>query len=324
MPCYAPVTVTVRRTPGVPGHRGSLDELEVGCGKCLGCRSDQARQWAIRMHHQSQIATSSYFVTLTYSDENMPEGSSLEPDHLKSFWKKLRQDRQRDYAKRFPKLPMGEINRRASFQYYACGEYGPSTLRPHYHLALYSLDLLDLYPWRDSDSGPVFRSPYLESHWQLGNVEVSKLGFGASAYIAGYVREKLETPINYDRVDPTTGETWEVQPIFARMSRNPAIGLEWLKRFWSDVYPRDLIAIQGRESKPPRYYDRVMEDHKPDQLTIPKHELPGISYPERLEMMFNVKTKRIEEYEPLTAYHLEALKREHQARMKLFTSRNKL
>lgn len=326
MPCYAPVNVSIRRKSGVSGARGASDRLDVSCGKCLGCRSDQARQWAIRMVHESQVRFPSYFVTLTYDNEKLPDDQSVRPEHLTGFVKLLRQERERDYKKRFPQLSMAECRRRTRFSYYGVGEYGEHTRRPHYHLCLFGYDLPDLHHWRGSDLAPVWRSPLLESVWKRGYVELSTLNFNTAAYVAGYVTKKLELNLddssNYlERVDPVTGENWRVNPPFARMSRNPAIGLDWLKKYWTDLYPADRCVVNGQISKVPEYYDRVMvqEDTKcPDK---PRHELPGISFDERREMMYELKSKRIEEFEPPTEYAVKSRAANHRAKKLNFDSK---
>lgn len=40
------------------------------------------------------------------------------------------------------------------------------------------------------------------------------------------------------------------------MSLKPGIGAGWLDKFQSDVYPEGKVVINGREVRPPKYYDR--------------------------------------------------------------------
>lgn len=93
-------------------------------------------------------------------------------------------------------------------------------------------------------------------------------------YTAGYVAKKLKRqrsphlPDPYDRVDPSTGEISQVVPEFARMSRNPALGLRWLKRYYREVYPADFVLLNGFPMKPPRYYDRKVEEWDPELMEL--------------------------------------------------------
>lgn len=327
MPCYHPVRVNIKRKSTV-SRAGIRDSLPVGCGHCLGCRADKARQWAIRLTHESLVNTPSFFLTLTYAPENLPENGSLEPDHLTKFWKDLRNHLYLSALEKYPDLTAKEVRQRTRrFSYYACGEYG-ALLRPHYHAVTAGLPFPDRAHHRDDDSGTVFRSSLLEHFWPYGLSELTGVSFASAAYVAGYVYKKQSgkhaEENAYTRVDPKDGELIDVEPEFARMSRRPAIGLDWLKKYWSDVYPRDVVVLDGHESKPPRYYDRVFTDPSAADERVPKHVLPGITYPERLEMMYDVKMKRLEEFEEHPPEVLASMKKNHEARMKLFTQRNKL
>ena len=289
MTCYKPVSVGVLRKPLRPGGRRFRSEQTVPCGHCLGCRADQAREWSIRMMHETQMHESAWFVTLTYDDANLPKCGSLRPEDLRNFFKSVR--------KVFGK----------GISYFACGEYGEATLRPHYHLVLYGLDLLDKRLLRDSASGPIWRSSTLESHWTSGLSEFGTVTRASAAYVAGYVRKKIrkkDNPEAYERLDSVTGEVFEVEKEFARMSLRPAIGKRWIEKYWQDVYPWDRVVVEGKEYRPPRYYDRWMDENQP-------------------EVMFDVRLKRDEECELLEGDKLAAKEKIHKARVNLFESRGR-
>lgn len=299
MACYHPSKVAVNRRLPV-GVRADL--VTVPCGKCLGCRADQARDWAIRLVHEADVRQYAWFVTLTYSDESLPTHGTLCPEHLRAFFKALR--------KLYPPR---------SLSYYACGEYGESTARPHYHAVLcgpplLDRDLLDVRP-----TGPVWRSDTLASVWPHGLHEFSAVTFQSAAYVAGYVRKKVERDerprefavgvgevfSRYERVDPSTGELVYLQPEFARMSRRPGIGRLWLERYWTDVYPRDFVVMDGREFKPPRYYDKWMEENHP-------------------QIMEEVRYQRYLDQEEFGDEQLIMKEKVHRARVRLFNPRSKV
>jgi len=225
--------------------------LRVPCGKCIGCRADQARDWAIRIMHEAQMHEDAWFVTLTYNDKEIPQDDSLSPAHLRKFIKTLRRDHQQKIS------------------YYACGEYGESTKRPHYHAVLFGPHFLDKYPHYSRHNSQVWRSPYLESRWPYGHSEFSAVNHASASYTAGYVRKKLtakQDPNRNLRVYEETGEIVEVQPEFSRMSLKPAIGKTWLEKYWEETYTHDRVVVEGKEFKPPRYYDKWMSEHHPDVL----------------------------------------------------------
>ena len=47
------------------------------------------------------------------------------------------------------------------------------------------------------------------------------------------------------------------------MSNRPGIGKSWYDRWKDDVYPSDQIVIEGQVSKPPAYYDKLLEREDP-------------------------------------------------------------
>lgn len=301
MACYQPITVNVARKkalPGTPEYASRSHPVLVPCGHCLGCRADQARQWAVRIMHESQTRPPAYFATLTYAPENLPENGSLVPDHTRDAFKRLRR----------------RVGRRVS--YYLCGEYGETTNRPHYHAVLFGAGLLDRTLIDTRHGAPVWKSELLEDTWRHGLTEITPLTYGAAAYVAGYVRKKVrkqDHPEYYDRVDPLTGEIVQVEQEFARMSRRPALGREWIERYWTDVYPRDFVVVNGFPMKPPRYYDKYME--LPDQK--------GGSE-ERREVFELVKLKRLENLEEVADDKLIMKRKVHEAKTKLFKSRGKV
>ena len=59
-----PPTVKDGRTLYVP----------IGCGKCMECRRQKAREWRVRLHEEVRIdARSAKFVTLSFSDKSLIE-----------------------------------------------------------------------------------------------------------------------------------------------------------------------------------------------------------------------------------------------------------
>ena len=249
---------------------------------------------------------SAWFLTLTYADERIPENGSLRPKDLQGFFKSLR----RDY-------PKGQI------RYYACGEYGEQTQRPHYHAVLFGADFLDKCPVPRASSSPVWRSPTLESHWTFGISEFGAVTPESAAYVAGYVRKKVSRKANpeaYVRLNPLTGELVDIIPEFSRMSLRPAVGRAWIEKYWRDVYPRDFVVVGGKEFKPPRYYDKAMEDPQSKCGNAAFER----SWNERQHALLEVRERRIEEAEELTRYTLESREINHKARVGLYENRGKI
>lgn len=257
MPCYKPIH----------GFRGSTGELTfsrvkgtglpmtVPCGRCIGCRLERSRQWAVRMMHEAQMHDDNCFVTLTYSDEHLPDSGSLDRRAFPLFMKRLRKQ-------------YGRV------RYFHCGEYGEQSLRPHYHACLFGLDFPDKEYWSVRGENRVWRSPSLERLWPFGNSEIGSLTFDSAAYVARYVTKKVTGDAakdHYERVNPLTGEIISVEPEYATMSRRPGIGAAWLERFGADVYPSDEVVVNGHSCKPPRFYDERYRQQDPEGFEVLKH-----------------------------------------------------
>lgn len=104
------------------------------------------------------------------------------------------------------------------FKYFACGEYGDKSLRPHYHFAAFDFVLDDLRPLHGAPRGQYFISESLREVWKYGHVLVAPLEWDSASYIARYVTKKMHganirTKMTYDS---DTGEidTYTVERAF--------------------------------------------------------------------------------------------------------------
>lgn len=240
MPCYRPLTA-YRNPSGGPlvfsSRSGYGDRsVKIGCGQCMGCRLEKSRVWAVRCVHEASLYEDNAFITLTYSDECLPVSGSLDKSHFSGFLKRLR-DRV-GYER---------------IRFYACGEYGERTLRPHYHAILFNYDFPDKALFTTGSRGHrLYTSELLDSVWGFGHCQIGAVTFDSAAYVARYITKKITGDLAADHY---AGRA----PEFSLMSRRPGIGRGWLDRFTSDVYPRDHVVVNGVKCRPPRYYDGVFE-----------------------------------------------------------------
>lgn len=226
------------------------------CGRCIGCRLEHKRQWAVRGWHEAQLHEANSFLTLTYDDEHVPPGGSLDPRAVVLFMKRLRR---------------AVEPRKVSYLY--AGEYGDRTGRPHYHACLFGLDFPDQQVVGERRGYAVAVSPLVASLWTdpatgrpLGSHEIGELTRKAVAYVAGYVVKKAARNPRQGvcGVDVDTGEVVGLEPEFARMSRRPAIGRRWIEKFAGEVLVHDGVIVDGRRQAPPRYYNQVLAEVDPD------------------------------------------------------------
>lgn len=297
MPCYHPLTGYKARSVNASGKRsvvfgvrGAFRDLPVNlpCGRCIGCRLEHSRQWALRCMHEAQLHEENCFITLTYDPENLPAHGSLVPRDLTLFWK------------RFRKWLNGE-----RIKYFACGEYGERYARPHYHACVFGVDFPDKVFYQEKHGHRIYRSESLERLWPHGSSKIGAVTFESAAYVARYVTKKVTGPLadlHYEFTDHETGEIFMMEPEFSRMSRRPAIAKEWFQQFAADTYSSDSVVARGVEMKPPKYYDKLFEISDAEAMKLIKHRrrkeqgrlaVKRNSTPERLAVREEVKRAQL-------------------------------
>ena len=174
----------------------------VPCGKCGACLYNRVEDWTIRLVEENRVALNAWFVTLTYEDAMLPLSVKgipqlHKPDYQK-FLKRLRTkiDRMSDSDYRNEML-----SEKKPVRYYAVGEYGGKTKRPHYHLIMFNV--------------PVSCVESMHTIWQKGHVHIGEVNSKSIAYCVSY-----HVTAKYQEY----AEKMEVTPEFATMSRNPGIG----------------------------------------------------------------------------------------------------
>lgn len=257
MSCYHPLTAWYSRDVNPSGKRslvfnpdyGASAPIQVSCGRCIGCRLEYSRQWAVRCVHEASLHSSNSFLTLTFSDEYLPSNHSVCKRDLQLFFKRLRK----------------RIGARVS--YFACGEYGDLNNRPHYHVLLFGYDFPDKYLYTKSGDFLLYRSNLLESLWPFGHCTIGEVTFESCAYVARYVMKKYKGDLDdvkkhYRLLDRDTGEVFDLEPEFCLASRNPAIGKRWFDKFRGDT-DKDFITLRGVKMALPSYYDYLLEQIDP-------------------------------------------------------------
>lgn len=258
--------------------------VQLPCAQCVGCRLERSRQWAIRCVHEASLYTDNCFLTLTYNNETLPKDNSLDKSHLQKFMKRLR--------RRYPET---------TIRFYACGEYGDTHNRPHYHVCLFNFDFEDKKLWKVVNGNRLYTSEKLAAIWTHGYNVIGNVTFESAAYVARYIMKKVSgkkaiEDKHYDFISDTTGEVHTVIPEFNTMSRRPGIAKDWYDKFKTDLYPSDNINVNGQTMQPPKYYDKQFEMDEPQQHKIikAKRELNGKKYaanntPERLHTREKLK-----------------------------------
>lgn len=196
----------------------SKQDMVVPCGNCAFCTATRRADWALRLHYESKLHLDQKFVTLTYADP-----------HLK--WKngisQLCKKDVQDWLKR--------VRKYAKVRYYAVGEYGTTTFRPHYHVLLFGNVGEDV----------------IRKTWTLGQVHIGKVSQASIMYCLGYMVNGKHWTMSHRRERP-----------FSLMSRKPGLGanyltpqmVEWHHADGSFSHYRNYALLDGVKRHLPRYY----------------------------------------------------------------------
>lgn len=264
--------------------------VKIPCGKCIGCRLDYSRQWANRCMLEAQYHDSVYFATITYNDKYVPRETfehdgklvqvlSLRKRHFQLFMKRLR--------KRFSE---------DKIRFFAAGEYGSETFRPHYHVILFGLHLQDLEPWQKEKKFTYFTSksltkawsmcyssvskttaPLVEDSWEesgtiyepYGRIVVAPSTWETCAYTARYTAKKSNTFFS------EFYEKFRLEAPFTLMSRRPGIGRQYYEDH-PEIYDYRYINLPGQEGgmkfTAPKYFDRLLEQEDPEFAAAMKED----------------------------------------------------
>lgn len=219
------------------GADGCATPILLPCGKCIGCRLDKSREWALRCMMELKTCKGiAIFVTLTYNESRVPMTYYADPDtglalpaltlrldDLQRFWKRLRKS-----------LPDTKV------RYFACGEYGERTLRPHYHAIIFGYYPDDLSVYQVCDTTTYYKSDFLDRVWNAGNVLVAPVNFNTCAYVARYTAKKYMT------LDDSFFDSHNLEKPFLVMSRRPGIGWDYMQEHMS-YFDSGKIYVNGED-----------------------------------------------------------------------------
>lgn len=259
MQCLEPISICN------PKGLSAADRITVPCGKCAACLQNRRGEWTTRLKIELEDATSAFFITLTYNEDHVTYGDggpTLVKSDLQKFLKRLR-----------------KFIEPYKIRYYAVGEYGTTTNRPHYHIILFNL--------------PVDKIDNVRKAWsdkqgqEIGHIDVGTVTGGSIHYVTKYHINKNISPDG-------------VQPSFCLMSRQPAIGYRYVEKYGVNHRNRPdrayILERGGEKLRLPRIYKdklytslqrekiRILNQKRLDQIDetekIEEHyrNNPGVNY----------------------------------------------
>lgn len=236
--------------------RGGLrngEKQEVPCGKCGACLYNRTEDWTLRIIAESKSAINSWFITLTYSDDNLPrteEGLiSLRKKDFQDFMKVLRIKVDRMPGKKYQEQMLEQKpdkrDWRSRIRYYAVGEYGSKTFRPHYHIIAFNI--------------PKSIIESLDQVWKKGLIHIGSVTPNSIAYTVSY----HVTTKNQEVTKDTTMENE-----FATMSRRPGLGTAYLdNKDWHEKnYERSWLVTDIKSDFRDFIKNAYLQIHKEQRL----------------------------------------------------------
>lgn len=218
------------------------------CGKCLACLSRKQSQWVTRLEFEMKYSSSVFFFTLTYDDTHLPRSDEGIPVVFKRdvqlFLKRLRKRSKCD-----------------SIRYFICSEYGPTTLRPHYHGIIFNFPInLDIY------------ETFLHS-WQQGFTKIDSVTPARLAYVGKYcvASQLLPKYLQQGNYKP-----------FMLCSRKPGIGFGYITdntvRYHCEKLRPYIVKEGGIRVSLPRYYREKIFDDSMKQELFEQSQLDNFNY----------------------------------------------
>lgn len=142
----------------------------VPCGKCPNCLKRRISGWSYRLMMEDKRSISSLFLTLTYDTATVPITErgflDLRKRDLQLFFKRLRKAH-----------PKGHT----PIRYYAVGEYGGESNRPHYHLILFNASI-----------------ELVQDAWGHGHVHYGLVTGASVGYTLKYMSKPQRIPMHHN------------------------------------------------------------------------------------------------------------------------------
>lgn len=231
MQCHHPQTI-----------RQEDKSITVPCGRCMPCRVNHAQQWSFRLKQEMETCSSAVFLTLTYEDSELLRNDSGHPDlykpDLQKFFKRLRYYTAQEEIEAVNAIKTNQIVRFPKIKYYACGEFGGETFRPHYHAIVFNV------PHKVLEK--------LNQIWKLGFIYTGTVTQHSINYVTKYIT----------KIDTRDLELKDLTPPFNVMSKG--IGANYITDENKDYHSRYSSMLHRREAgkykRIPKYYDDKIHD----------------------------------------------------------------
>lgn len=193
-----------------PDRKNKINPVLVPCGRCHACLISRSSSWALRsMMEYKAVDERACFLTLTYDDDFVADGMLHKRD-LQLFFKRFR----------FAGF---------KFRYFACGEYGEQTARPHFHVLVFgvSFDEIEMMMSHRQycSNGVRGNLPF----WSFGFVHLGTVSEASCQYVAKYILKASAPSDSFDMYGYSKHKPFQV------MSRRPALGNSYMCKHYKRI-----------------------------------------------------------------------------------------
>lgn len=262
-------------------------ERRVPCGHCNYCLSRRRADWAFRLLQELKQSTTALFLTFTYADENLvngSEGPTLDKEKFITFHNTLKKRQSRilkkmlvDHGHGFRQGRKYYLSEKAKefmkdwkIKYYSVGEYDAGG-RPHYHSIMFNIHtrVLDLL--------------VNDEIWNQGWVHAGQVTSASINYVAKYV---IDRDMNKKDQRP-----------FALMSKG--IGAKYLEYNYKHHKEgmKNFVLVNGRRQRLPRYYkDKIFDDYEKEYFGLIGRDQEEKRFNEELHRLKSMGVERPHSY----------------------------
>lgn len=227
----------------------------------------------IRINEEMKISSSAWFVTLTYDEDNVIYGNNgkmtLYKKDLQDWFKRLRFHYHKKHKQRL--------------RYYAVGEYGSKTHRPHYHAIIFNLNDEEV-------------ETLVHSTWGKGFVKVLPLTNGGVGYVLKYLSKQ------HKKDD-------DKEPVFSLMSKG--IGKNYITNIAIEFHNRTFDYCYYSENSYkktlPRYYKKkIYSEEKYKDISLhmaTRHYNKSKTKIKQLATKWRMSEEKVENILEIRKYH---------------------
>lgn len=220
------------------------------CGKCAACINRRSNDLVLRaLNEYSKAAHQGVFVTLTYSNEFLPNYPSKV--HLQNFFKRLR-------------ITLSRYTSFSTFKYLAVSELGSRTNRLHYHVLIFGVPFNLIYKGK-----PANLSYLVHAAWGMGFTDVSQLRSERGViYTIKYTSKSFTDKLFFNKDSETLlllskgfGAPTSLQLSVIRRKIHFLRDYYFLHSSLPDDFSRFTLRVGSRNFAIPRYFRSFLSEH---------------------------------------------------------------